>query len=93
MSLTGSFEEPVTRRRAIPMSAPYTPYPSDAAPSHDLHFVSRVMRRIMQGYADALVAGGSVWHGDADAFKDELERIDGIVCVYQTVYARKGASN
>lgn len=47
----------------------------------------------MQGYADALVAGGSVWHGDADAFKDELERIDGIVCVYQTVYARKGASN
>jgi hypothetical protein len=89
ISLTGSFEETVTRRRAIPISAPY---PS-AVPSSDLRFVSEVMWRITRGYADALVAGGFVDLRDADAFKGELDQTAGIVCVYQTVCARKVGNN
>ncbi|KAI9448628.1 S-adenosyl-L-methionine-dependent methyltransferase [Lactarius psammicola] len=79
----GSFERPVSTRRAIPISAPY------AAGSNGLHFVSEVMERITQGYADALVAGRYVSLGVAENFKAELSETTGIVCVYQTVFARK----
>jgi hypothetical protein len=84
---TAPFEEPVSRQWAIPISTPYTP---DIPPS--VAFVSRVMRRITQGYADALVAGGSLLQEDADAFKDELGRGYGIYMMYQTVFARKKLS-
>ena len=84
---TASFEEPVSKQWAIPISAPYTP---DTPPS--VAFVSRVMRRIMQGYADALVARGSFLQEDADAFKDELDQGLGIYITYQTVFARKKSS-
>ena len=84
---TASFEEPVSKQWAIPISAPYTP---DTSPS--VAFVSRVMGRITQGYADALVAGGSFLQGDADAFKDELDQGFGIYITYQTVFARKESS-
>lgn len=81
---TVSFEEPVSKQWAVPISTPYTP---DIPPS--VAFVSRVMGRITQGYADALVAGGSFLHEDADAFKVELSRGFGIYIMYQTVFARK----
>jgi hypothetical protein len=89
IGLTGCFEEPVIRRRAIPIS---TPFPG-AVPSSHLRFVSEVMRRITHGYADALVAGGVVQREVADAFKDELDQTEGIVSVYQTVCARKVGNN
>ena len=89
ISLTGRFEEPVTRRRAIPISAPFP----GAVPSSPLRFVSEVMRRATRGYADALVAGGFVQREVADAFKDELDQTAGIVSVYQTVCARKIGNN
>jgi len=79
----GSFERPVLRRRAIPISAPY------AASSNGLRFVSEVMERVTQGYADALVAGRRVPLVVAESFKAELSERSGIVCVYQTVFARK----
>ncbi len=79
-----SFEEPVSKQWAIPISTPYTP---DIPPS--VAFVSWVMGRITQGYADALVAGGSFLQEDADAFKDDLDRGFGIYLSYQTVFARK----
>jgi hypothetical protein len=50
------------------------------------------MGRITQGYADALVAGGSFLQEDADAFRDELDRGFGIYITYQTVFARKESS-
>jgi hypothetical protein len=50
------------------------------------------MGRITQGYADALVAGGSFLQEDADAFKDELDQGFGIYLTYQTVFARKKSS-
>lgn len=84
---TAPFEEPVSKQRAIPISTPYTP---DIPPS--VAFVSRVMGRITQGYADALVAGGSFPQEDADAFKDELDRGFGIYIMYQTVFVRKKSS-
>jgi len=84
---TASFEEPVPKQWTIPISTPYTPdIPSSVA------FVGRVMGRITQGYADALVAGGSFLQEDADAFKDELVRGFGIYITYQTVFARKTSS-
>ena len=84
---TAPFEEPVSKQWAIPISTPYTPdIPISVA------FVSGVMGRITQGYADALVAGGSFLQEDADAFKDELGRGFGIYIMYQTVFARKKAS-
>lgn len=84
---TAPFEEPVSKQWAIPISTSYTP---DIPPS--VAFVSRVMGRITQGYADALVAGGSFLQEDADAFKDELDRGFGIYIMYQTVLARKKSS-
>ncbi len=83
ISLNGSFERLVSTRRVIPISAPY------AAGSNGLRFVSEVMERITQGYADALVAGRFVPPGVAESFKAELSERTGIVCVYQTVFARK----
>jgi hypothetical protein len=50
------------------------------------------MGRITQGYADALVAGGSFLQEDADAFKDELGQGLGIYIMFQTVFARKKSS-
>jgi len=50
------------------------------------------MGRITQGYADALVAGGSFLQEDADAFKDELGQGFGIYIMFQTVFARKKSS-
>ena len=79
----GSFERPVLKRRAIPISTPY------ASSSNGLHFVGEVMKRVTQGYADALVAGRSVPLDVAENFKAELSERSGIVCVYQTVFARK----
>jgi hypothetical protein len=79
----GAFERPVLKRRAIPISTPY------ASGSYGLHFVSEVMERVAQGYADALVAGHGVPPAVADNFKTELSERSGIVCVYQTVFARK----
>ncbi|KAI0290271.1 hypothetical protein B0F90DRAFT_1787105 [Multifurca ochricompacta] len=84
IGLTNSFEEPVSTRRAIPISVPYL---STASP--ELHFVSGVMQRIVRGYANALVAGGFVQSEDANAFKQELDSTYGIVSIYQTVFARK----
>jgi hypothetical protein len=81
---TAFFEEPVSKQRVIPISTPCTP---DVPPS--VAFVSWVMGRVTQGYADALVAGGSFLQEDADAFKDELGRGFGIYIMYQTVFARK----
>jgi len=81
---TGSFEGPVPKQWAIPISIPYAP---DIPPS--VAFVSCVMGRITQGYADALVDGGSFRKEDADAFKDDLDRGFGIYLSYQTVFARK----
>jgi hypothetical protein len=86
---TSFFEEPVSRQWAIPISAPYT---SDSAPSFDLNFVSRVMGLITRGYADALVAGGFIMQEDANVFKDEVDKRDGIFGIYQTVCARKRSS-
>ncbi|KAH9993441.1 S-adenosyl-L-methionine-dependent methyltransferase [Russula vinacea] len=84
---TASFEEPASKQWAIPISTPHTPdTPLSVA------FVSRVMGRITQGYADALVAGGSFLQEDADAFKDELDQGFGIYLTYQTVFARKKSS-
>jgi len=79
----GAFERPVLKRRAIPISAPH------ASGSYGLHFVSQVMERVTQGYADALVAGRCVPPAVADSFKQELSERSGIVGVYQTVIARK----
>ncbi|KAI9431178.1 S-adenosyl-L-methionine-dependent methyltransferase [Lactarius indigo] len=79
----GSFEEPVSTRRVIPISTPY------AAGSNGLRFVGGVMERISQGYANALVAGRNVPSGIAENFKAELSERTGIVGVYQTVFARK----
>jgi uncharacterized membrane protein len=47
------------------------------------------MGRITQGYANALVDGGSFVREDADAFKCELYKGFGIYIMYQTVFARK----
>jgi len=82
----GSFEEPVSKQWAIPISTPYSP---DSTCSSSHYFISRVMVRVTQGLADALVAGGLFPPEDADAFKDELEDRDGICSIYQTVWARK----
>lgn len=79
----GSFERPVLKRRAIPISVPH------ASDSNGLHFVSEVMERVTQGYVDALVAGHCVPLDVADNFKAELSSRSGIVSVYQTVFARK----
>lgn len=79
----GSFERPVLKRRAIPISELHAPG------SNGLHFVSEVMKRVTQGYADALVAGRRVPLDIADNFKAELSWRSGIVCIYQTVFARK----
>ena len=79
----GSFGELVSRRRAIPISAPHE------AGSSGLRFVSDVMKRTTKGYADALVAAQRVPLGVAEDFKAELSERSGIVCVYQTVFARK----
>lgn len=83
---TCSFEEPVSKQWAIPTS---TPYSSDSTCSSSHYFISRVMVRVSQGFADALVAGGLFPREDADAFKGELEDRDGICSIYQTVWARK----
>jgi len=85
---TRSFEEPVFKQWAIPIS---TPYSSDSTCSSSHYFISRVMVRVSQGFADALVAGGLFPREDADAFKGELEDRDGICSIYQTVWARKRA--
>ncbi|KAN0125366.1 S-adenosyl-L-methionine-dependent methyltransferase [Lactarius tabidus] len=82
----GSFERPVLKRRAIPISVLH------ASGSNGLHFVSEVMKRVTQGYADALVAGRRVPPDVADSFKAELSSRRGIVCVYQTVFARKSSN-
>ncbi|KAH8989030.1 S-adenosyl-L-methionine-dependent methyltransferase [Lactarius hatsudake] len=79
----GSFEEPVSTRRVIPISTPHAPG------SNGLRFVGEVMERISQGYADALVAGRNVAPGIAENFKAELSWRNGVVSVYQTVFARK----
>jgi hypothetical protein len=86
---TASFEEPVSKLRAIPISTPYTP---NSTPSPAVAFVSQVMGRITQGYAAALMAGGFLLQEDADAFKDELDRRFGICITYQTIFARKKSS-
>jgi len=52
---TGSFEEPVSKQWAIPISPPYSP---DSTFSSAHYFISRVMGRVTHGYADALVDGG-----------------------------------
>ena len=83
---TGSFEGPESKQWAIPISTPYSP---DSTCSWSHYFISRVMARVSQGFADALVAGGLFPPEDADAFKDELEDRDGIYSIYQTVWARK----
>lgn len=83
---TGSFEEPVSKQWAIPISSPYS---SNSAFSLSHHFISFVMGRITRGYADALVDGGFLRRVDADAFKDELGERAGICSVYQTVCVRK----
>jgi hypothetical protein len=83
---TRSFEEPVSRQWAIPISMPYSP---DSTCSSSHYFISRVMVRVSQGLADALVAGGLFPREDADAFKGELEDRDGICSIYQSVWARK----
>jgi hypothetical protein len=83
---TGSFEQPVSKQWAIPISSPYS---SNSAFSLAHHFISFVMGRITHGYADALVDGGFLQRVDADAFKDELEERAGICSIYQTVYVRK----
>jgi len=79
----GSFEGLVSRRRPIPISAPLE------AGSSGLRFVSEVMERTTKGYADALVAARCVPVGVAEDFKAELSGRSGVVCVYQTVFARK----
>ena len=79
----GSFEEVVSRRRTIPISAQHE------AGSSGLRFVSEVMGRVMKGYADALVAAQRVPLSVAEDFKAELSAKSGIVSVYQTVFARK----
>ena len=79
----GSFEGLVSRRRTIPISAPLE------AGSSGIRFVSEVMERTMKGYADALVAARRVPIGVAENFKAELSERSGIVCAYQTVFARK----
>jgi SAM-dependent methyltransferase len=84
---TTSYEEPVSKQWAIPISTPYTP---ETPPS--VAFVSWVMGRITQGYADALVAGGSLQREHADAFKYERDQGFGIYITYQTVFARKKSS-
>lgn len=78
------FDEPVSKQWAVPIS---TPHALDIAPS--FAFVSQVMERITQGYADALVAGGSFLQEDADAFKYELDRGFVIYIMYQTTFVRK----
>lgn len=83
---TGSFEEPVSKQWAIPISSPYSP---NSAFSLAHHFISFVMGRITHGYADALVDGGFLQRVDADAFMDELDERAGICRVYQTVCVRK----
>ena len=80
---SGSFERPVLKRRAIPISVPH------ASNSNGLHFVSEVMERVTRGYADALVAGRCMPLDVAENFKAELSERSGIVCVYQTVFAQK----
>jgi hypothetical protein len=86
---TDLFEEPAApKQRAIPISIPYT---SDTLPSVAL--VSWVMGCITQGYANGLVAGGSLLQEDADALNDELYRRFGIYIIYQTVFARKRLSS
>ena len=82
----GSFERPVLKQRAIPISVPH------ASGSNGLHFVGKVMERITQGYADALVAGDCVPQRVAENFKAELSERSGIVCVYQTIFARKSVN-
>jgi len=87
---TASFEGPVCRQWAIPIS---TPYPLDSSPSHDTDFVSWVMGRITYGYADALVAGGGFLREDVDAFKEELDGKVGVYSILQTVCARKRSND
>jgi hypothetical protein len=79
----GSFEGLVSRRRTIPISAPFE------AGSSGIRFVGEVMERITKGYADALVAARRVPLGVAENFKAELSGRNGVVCAYQTVFARK----
>lgn len=79
----GSFENLVSRRRTIPVSAPHE------AGSSGFRFISEVMERTAKGYADALVAARRVPLGVAENFKAELGERSGIVCVYQTVFACK----
>ncbi len=78
---TGAFEQPVSRHRAIPISP--------AGWLNGLRFVSEVMERVMKGYANALVGRGYVSPDVADNFEAELSERNGIVWVYQTVFARK----
>lgn len=77
----------MSKQWAIPISTRYTP---DIPPA--VAFVSRVMGRITQGYAGALVAGGPFLKEDAEAFKNELDQGFGIYIMYQTVFARKKSS-
>jgi hypothetical protein len=49
------------------------------------------MERVAKGYADALVAAQRVPLGVAENFKTELSERNGIVCTYQTVFARKNS--
>jgi len=84
---TGSFEEPVSKQWAIPISTPYTPN-SKCSKSSSHRFISQVMTRISWGFADALVAGGFPQEVAA-AFKEELVDKKGICSIYQTVWACK----
>ncbi len=86
----GSFEEPMSKQWAMPISTPYSPglKCSEYSPHH---FISRVMTRICCGFADAVVAGGHCPQEVAAAFKDELEEKVGIHSTYQAVWVRKRA--
>lgn len=85
---TGSFEEPVSKQWAMPISRPY--YPNLKCSQYSSHqFISEVMTRISHGFADALVDGGYLSRRVAVAFKDEILEKEGICSIYQTVWAYK----
>jgi hypothetical protein len=90
----GSFEEPVSKQWAMPISMPistlYSPnFNTFHYVSHQI--ISKAMTRISCSFADALVAssGGLISDDDAASFKEELVEREGICSIYHTVWARK----
>ncbi|KAI0049027.1 S-adenosyl-L-methionine-dependent methyltransferase [Auriscalpium vulgare] len=90
----GSFTAPHEQRRAIPISRPYAPTPSEPCPqtgraNGSADFVASIYHGISVEYARALLMAGRMSPEIAEGFVIDINTKPGMVAVWHTTWARK----